>query len=150
MSLIRNGLTGETSTALERKVTTVLQNVVEKVANNTVAAVTSQLQLIQPINHLQIPLPVASTQPTMFGENYLKAYMKELAPQVVGGLLNQDNATKEQQKYDMDVQKTISQIQRKPLMYTSPGSSVISSDGRGLQCLAKPHSTGTSMNQRFA
>lgn len=132
---MRNGL--ETSSAVERKVTNVLNNVVDKIANSTVAAVKSQLQLIQP------------AVSTVLGENFLKTYMN-VAPQVAGDLLNQINAEKEQKKYDMNIQKTISEIQRKPLMYTSPGAFVVSSDGKGLNCSAKPHSTGTSMNQRFA
>lgn len=150
MNLMRHGLTVETSSAIERKVSNVLQNVVEKIANTTVEAVKSQFQLIQPaVSHLQIPLGVGSAPPPMVGENFLKNYMN-VSPQVANGILNKINATKEEEKYDMEIQKKISEIQCKPLMYTSPGSFVISSDGRGLNCPAKPHATGTSMNQRFA
>lgn len=148
VSLIRNGLTVETSTAIERNVTKVIQNVVETIANKTVAAVESQFQQVQPaVTQLQFPIAISKTP--QIGENFLKTYMN-IVPQVSGSLLNQSNATNEQPKYDMDIQKTISEIQRKPLMYTSPGSFVISSDGKGLDCPSKPHSTGTSMNQRFA
>lgn len=145
MSQIRNGLTVET--ALERKVTNVVQNVVERIANSTVAAVTNRLQLVQPaVNHLQLP---PSTTPAMIGEHFLKTYMN-VAPQVAGGLLNQNNATTELQKYDMNLQKEISEIQGKPLMYACPGSFVVSSDGKGLNCFSEPDSTGKSLNHRFA
>lgn len=58
---------------------------------------------------------------------------------------------KVEKKYDIVLQKEICKLQGKPLLYTCPGASVISSDGPGVE-LDKPltHSTTMSMNHRFA
>lgn len=153
VSLIRNGIDAETSDALERTVTNAFNNAAENIVNKVAAvAVASQFQFIQPgVQHVQIPLAVPTCSPSsILGENFLKKYMN-IVPQLSGGLLDQINAKKEPIKYNMDVQKAISEIQRKPMMYTSPGSMVISSDGKGIQnCQAKPDATTQSMNQRFA
>jgi len=64
------------------------------------------------------------------------------------------NRQRNEPKYDMKMQREISEIQGKPLFFTGApggGQSVVSFDGPGVDdCTVKVNSTDTSMNQRFA
>lgn len=82
-----------------------------------------------------------------------KVAFNQMLPTLLSSLLEQIQCTKNEpeKRYDMKVQKEISQIQGKSLMYTCPGLAVISSDGPGIENVDLPmHITDISMNQRFA
>lgn len=87
----------------------------------------------------------------MLGESFLRSCIASAWPKLAGPLFEQMNAHKLEKKYDMKLQKEISELQGKQLLYTCPGLQVVSSDGPGIESDAPtPTATNVTMNQRFA
>lgn len=92
---------------------------------------------------------IANATDAMFVKHCIDAM-----PTVASKLLEQIDAmhrAKLEKKYDLKLQKEIAEVQGKQLLYTCPGTAVVSFDGPGIEVEPpQPHATETSMNQRFA
>lgn len=110
-------------------------------------------RVLQPISSTTLVAGLTSSMANATEETFVK-HCIDAFPSVAKKLLDQIDAmhrAKQDNKYDLKVQKEISNLQNKPLMYMCPGAAVVSSDGPGIEVdPPKPHTTDVSMNQRFA
>lgn len=105
-------------------------------------------------NNMQIM--AINNKPEAANEQFVKTCL-EMIPTIANKLL--DTISKgaapvalpvPEKKYDMKLQKEISELQGKQLLYKCPGASVISFDGPGIDCFTSNDKTSISLNQRFA
>lgn len=103
-------------------------------------------------NDMQL-MPI--NKPEIGNENFLKSCF-EMLPAIANKLLDKYAIESvaavpvPEKKYDMKLQKEISELQGKQLFYTCPGAAVVSFDGPGIDCKANIDATAMSLNQRFA
>ncbi|KAL5288054.1 hypothetical protein ACFFRR_008726 [Megaselia abdita] len=118
-------------------------------SNDNNFTVTSKLSLTSPSAQL------AEAQNLISKSKVTASDMGTIASAMMAILRGTASAPLQEQKYDMEVQKEIHAMQKKPLFYKSSnmsiGGEVISNDGTGIDDERfTPNATKTSINQRFS